>query len=66
MRDFLARQAVIQVGDEFELGQAVRDLLASDPARRELGERARKTFESGLHAADRTARALVQSLDQKP
>lgn len=62
-REFLSRKAMIQVTDEFELAQSLKMLFASDEIRKELGSRARETFEANLHAADRTARVIMQSLE---
>ena len=63
-REFLRRDAIVQVTDEFELERVLEKLFASDDARRELGARAKETFESNLHAARRTARVVLQSLEQ--
>ncbi len=62
-REFLSRQAIIQVSDEFDLALQLRTLLASDEARHELGSRARSTFETNLGAAKRTAHVVLQSLE---
>jgi len=62
-REFLSRQAIVQITDEFELSQQLRALFASDKIRRELGSRARATFEANLGAARRTALVIVQSLE---
>jgi len=62
-REFLSRQAIVQVTDEFELSQQLRALFSSDKIRRELGSRARATFEANLGAAQRTARVIVQSFE---
>ena len=62
-REFLSRQAIIQITDEFELSQQLRTLFSSDKIRRELGYRARLTFEAKLNAARRTALVIVQSLE---
>ncbi|HUB66543.1 MAG TPA: 3-deoxy-D-manno-octulosonic acid transferase [Candidatus Methylacidiphilales bacterium] len=64
-REFLARQAIVQVSDEFELAQQLRFLSESEEARRELGARARAAFEANLGAAQRTAQVILQSLDQE-
>ncbi len=61
-REFLSRHALIQVSDEVELGEKLRELFASDEARKELGARAKETFESNLGAAHRTAKIVLQSL----
>jgi 3-deoxy-D-manno-octulosonic-acid transferase len=61
-REFLSRQAIIQVTDEFELAQSLHALFASDESRRTLGDRARTTFEANLGAARRTASVILQSL----
>ena len=59
-REFLSRQAIVQVSDEFELAQKLRSLFGSDADRRELGARARATFEANLGAAQRTAKGPAQ------
>jgi 3-deoxy-D-manno-octulosonic-acid transferase len=64
-REFLRRNAIVQVTDEFELEQALYTLFASDEARRELGARARETFEANFHAARRTARVILSSLERE-
>ena len=61
-QEFLSRQAIIQVSDEFELSGALRALFVSDEVRKDLGESARATFEANLGAAQRTARVIVDSL----
>jgi 3-deoxy-D-manno-octulosonic-acid transferase len=61
-RDFLERNAVIQVHDEFELAQQIRVLLADPSARQALGNRGLETFRRNLGAAQKTARALADSL----
>ena len=62
-REFINRQAIIQVTDEFELAHSLRALFASDEARRELGSRARATFEANLGAAQRTATIILRSFE---
>jgi len=62
-REFINQQAVVQVTDEFELAHCLRTLFASDKIRRELGDRARATFEANLGAAHRTAKVIVRSLE---
>jgi 3-deoxy-D-manno-octulosonic-acid transferase len=64
-REFLQQNAIVQVSDEFELAAAVRGLLESEAARRELGERTRATFQAKLDARNtlRTAAVISQSLD---
>ena len=54
----------MQITDEFELSHALHKLFASDDARRELGERARATFQANLGAAKRTAGVIIQALDK--
>ena len=61
-REFINQQAVVQVTDEFELANCLHALFASDEIRRELGERARATFQANLGAAKRTAQVIVHSL----
>ena len=63
-REFLSRQAIVQVTDEFELAQSLHALFASDESRRTLGARARTTFEANLGAAQRTASVILQSLEK--
>jgi 3-deoxy-D-manno-octulosonic-acid transferase len=65
MREFLSRQAIVQVTDEFELSQRLRALFSSDEVRRELGSRARATFEANLHAGRRTALVIIESLENE-
>jgi 3-deoxy-D-manno-octulosonic-acid transferase len=65
-REFLDREAIVQVSDEFELAGSLRTLFGSDQARRELGARARGTFEAKLNAAERTAAVILQALDAEP
>ena len=62
-RDFLSRQAIVQVTDEFELDEQLHALFASDQARRDLGARAKETFQANLGAAHRTARVIIESLE---
>jgi 3-deoxy-D-manno-octulosonic-acid transferase len=64
-REFINQQAVVQVTDEFELANCLHALFASDEIRRELGARARATFESNLGAAKRTAAVIVRSLENQ-
>jgi len=62
-REFLNRQAIVQVSDEFELAKSLRKLFASDKMRRDLGTRARATFEAKLNAAERTATVILRSFE---
>lgn len=62
-REFINQQAVIQVTDEFELANCLHALFASDEIRHELGIRAKATFEANLGAARRTAKVIVQGLE---
>jgi len=62
-REFLSRQAIVQVTDEFELANCLHALFASDEIRRELGSRARATFEANLGAAQRTAHVILASFE---
>lgn len=64
-REFLSRRAIIQVTDEFELAQSLRTLFSSDEIRRDLGSRARATFEANLGAAERTATVILRSLENE-
>jgi 3-deoxy-D-manno-octulosonic-acid transferase len=63
-REFLSRRAIIQVSDEFELAQSLEALLTSDETRRELGARARETFQANLHGDLRTARIILRSMER--
>jgi 3-deoxy-D-manno-octulosonic-acid transferase len=62
-REFIQQQAIVQVTDEFELATCLHSLFASDEMRRELGHRARATFEANLGAAQRTAEVIVRSME---
>jgi len=62
-REFLNQRAIVQVTDEFELAKSLRKLFASDKIRRDLGSRARATFEANLGAAERTATVILNSLE---
>ena len=64
-REFLNQQAVVQVTDEFELANCLHALFSSDEIRRELGARAKATFEANLGAAQRTAEVIIRSLGTK-
>jgi 3-deoxy-D-manno-octulosonic-acid transferase len=61
-REFINRQAVVQVTDEFELATRLQELFSSDQARKELGHRAREAFKANLGAAKRTAEVIIHSL----
>ncbi len=63
-REFLSRGAIVQVTDEFELATSMEALLASDETRRELGQRARETFEANLNGGRRTAQVILRSLEK--
>lgn len=64
-RDFLQQDAIVQVSDEFDLADALRALVESEPARKALGERTRATFQAKLDAKStlRTAKVIIQSLE---
>jgi 3-deoxy-D-manno-octulosonic-acid transferase len=64
-REFLRRDAIIQVTDEFELEKTLEKLFASDSIRRDLGGRGRETFQANLGAARRTAQVILRSLEQE-
>ena len=61
-REFLSKQAIIQVTDEFELANCLHALFASDEIRRELSSKARTTFEANLGAAKHTAQVIVAAM----
>ena len=63
-REFLARQALVQVSDELELCQSLHTLFASDEIRQGYGARAKETFIANLGAAQRTANVILQSLEK--
>ena len=65
-REFINQKAVVQVTDEFELASCLRTLFASEEIRRDLGKRAKATFEANLGAAQRTAEVIVRSLAALP
>lgn len=64
-REFLRRDAIIQVTDEFDLEKTLEKLFASDEKRRDLGSRGRETFQANLGAARRTAQVILRSLEQE-
>jgi len=61
-REFINQEAVVQVTDEFELANCLHALFSDDVIRRELGNRARATFQANLGAAQRTAEVIVRAL----
>jgi 3-deoxy-D-manno-octulosonic-acid transferase len=63
-REFLRRDAIVQVTDEFELERTIEKLFASEKERRELGGRGREAFAANLGAARRTAQVILRSLEQ--
>jgi 3-deoxy-D-manno-octulosonic-acid transferase len=60
-REFINRQAIVQVTDEFELANCLHALFSSDEVRRDLGQRARTTFQTNLGAAQRTADVIIRA-----
>ena len=64
-REFLSRQAVVQVTDEFELANCLRALFASDQVRQDLGNSAKAAFQANLGAAQRTAKVIADALDNQ-
>jgi 3-deoxy-D-manno-octulosonic-acid transferase len=64
-REFLSRQAVVQITDEFELATCLRALFASDQVRQDLGNSAKATFQANLGAAQRTAKVIADALDNQ-
>jgi 3-deoxy-D-manno-octulosonic-acid transferase len=60
--EFVRRGGLLQVQNEFELGQRLRELLRSSERRAELGQNGRETYESNLGAGRKTASILAQSL----
>jgi 3-deoxy-D-manno-octulosonic-acid transferase len=64
-REFINQNAIVQVTDEFELANCLHALFASDEIRRELGARAKATFQANLGAAQRTAEVIIRSLGDR-
>jgi 3-deoxy-D-manno-octulosonic-acid transferase len=60
--EFIKRRAIIQVADEFELSQQIRDLLLSAERRQTLGQKGKETFQANLGAGKRTAEIIYSSL----
>jgi 3-deoxy-D-manno-octulosonic-acid transferase len=65
--EFVKQGGLVQVNDEFELSQKIRELLGSVEQRRQLGEKGLQTFRKNLGAARKTAAVISASLnDQTP
>jgi 3-deoxy-D-manno-octulosonic-acid transferase len=64
-REFIRHDAIVQITDEFELANCLHALIASEQMRRELGTRAKATFQANLGAARKTAEVIVGSLDYR-
>ena len=60
-REFINQNAVVQITDEFELASCLDALFVSDKVRKELGAKAKATFQANLGAAKKTAEVIVQS-----
>jgi 3-deoxy-D-manno-octulosonic-acid transferase len=60
-QSFLAGQGAVQVQTAAELEQALAELLADDPRRARLGERARQVFQNNLGATRRTVEMILET-----
>ncbi|MDE1170862.1 MAG: glycosyltransferase N-terminal domain-containing protein [Verrucomicrobium sp.] len=60
--EFLTRDGIVQVLDEFELAQRLRELLSSAARRQELGRQAQEIFSSNLGAGRTSARIIAGCL----
>jgi 3-deoxy-D-manno-octulosonic-acid transferase len=63
VRFFLAGDAAVQVRNEAELESAIRNLLADEKRRAELGRNAKKVVHENLGAMDRTVDMILKHLD---
>ena len=61
--EFLSRGGLVQVLDEFELAQRLRELAGSAERRTELGRRAEHIFSSNLGAGRASARIISRYLE---
>ncbi len=61
--EFLSRGGMIQVLDEFELAQRLRELVADTRKRTELGQRAHAIFASNLGAGKTSAKIIAGCLE---
>lgn len=61
--EFLSRGGMIQVLDEFELAQRLRELVADTAKRTELGQRAHAIFASNLGAGKASAKIISGCLE---
>ncbi len=64
-RNFLARDAAIQVRDPEMLENAVRELLADKARRTELGSNALRVVSENLGAIDRTVEMILEQLKKR-
>lgn len=62
--EFVRRGGLVQVNDEVELAQKIRELLGSESLRAELSARARQTFRDNLGAGRTTAKVILSSIRQ--
>lgn len=63
-QEFVRRGGLVQVNDEFELAQKIRELLGSEAQRAELSARALQTFRDNLGAGRTTAKVILASIQQ--
>jgi 3-deoxy-D-manno-octulosonic-acid transferase len=64
VRSFLAGDGAVQVRDEAELERALRELLANEQRREQLGGNARKIVYQNLGAMERTVDMIIKHLDE--
>lgn len=63
-QEFVRRGGLVQVNDEFEFAQKVRELLGSESLRSELGAKARAIFHDNLGAGATTAKVILASIKE--
>lgn len=65
LNEFLEKNGIVQVLDEFELAQRIREFLIAPDSRRAMGARAQEIFHANLGAGRRTAEIILQGLAAK-
>jgi len=63
--EFVKEGGLVQVNDEFELAQKIRELLSSAELRSQLGKKGLQTFQKNLGAARKTAEVISASLQSR-
>lgn len=61
-QEFLKQNGLIQVGNDFELSQRIRELISSPEKRKTLGEKGLEAFRQNLGAGRKTAKIIFNSL----